>query len=65
MESPSAGDFTELADELLSVADEIEEDLTLEELIDLLRVACTHPVTVFLRRLCDLVGSKTGDDDDA
>ena len=63
MESPSAADFTELADELSNVADEIEEDLTLEELIELLRVACTHPVTVFLRRLCDLVGSKTGDDD--
>jgi len=63
VESPSAADFTELADELSNVADEIEEDLTLEELIELLRVACNHPVTLFLRRLCDLVTVQTGDDD--
>lgn len=63
MESPSAGEFTELADELLSVADEIEEDLSLEELVELLRAVCSHPVSVFLRRVCDLVTVQDGGDD--
>lgn len=61
--SPSPADLTDLADELLIIADEIEEDLTLEELLDLFRRACTHPVTVFIRRMCDLVTVPVEDED--
>lgn len=63
MESPSSGEFTELADELLNVADEIETDLSLEELVELLSVVCNHPVTVFMRRVCDLVPVPDGGED--
>lgn len=53
--SPSAAEVEELAELLLGIAEEVEEDLTLEELLELFRAVCVHPVSVFIRRACDLV----------
>ena len=52
---PSAAELEDYADVALGVAEEVSDDLTLEEVLELFAAFCRHPVTVFLRRACDLV----------
>jgi hypothetical protein len=52
---PSASDFEELADDLAGLAEEIHDDMSWEDVLRLVQRVCHHPVTIFLRRVCDLV----------
>ena len=61
--SPSAEEYDDLIGVVETLAEEIEEGLTLGELLEIFAKFCNHPVTLFARRLCDLVPH--GVDDDA
>ena len=52
---PSSGDFQELADHALDLADLDLESYTLPEVLEAIQAFCSHPVTVWARRICDLV----------
>lgn len=58
---PSAADLEDLADVALALAEEVERDLTLEEVLEAFAAFCRHPVTVFARKLCDLVPAEIND----
>lgn len=59
---PSASDLEDLADVALELAEVVESDLTMPEVLEAFAAFCRHPVTVFARRLCDLVPPKGEDD---
>lgn len=54
---PSSSEFADFADVVNDLADTDLDELSLEELLEVLMELCNHPVRKFACRICDLVPS--------
>jgi len=56
VELPSAGELEDASEILLALAEEDFASMTWEEILDAYRAFCSHPVVLFARAACDVVG---------
>lgn len=58
MELPSSAELEEASEILLGLAEEDFDALSWPEILGAYRAFCTHPVVLFARAACDLVGTE-------
>ena len=60
---PSGSEFDEFAEIVRDLAEEADNAVTWQDVLELIEAICQHPVRVFLCRACDLVTMEPGEDD--
>lgn len=63
VELPSAAELEEASEILLGLAEEDFENMTWNEILGAFRDFCSHPVVLFARAACDVVGGTPEEDE--
>lgn len=63
MELPSAAELEGLSEIVLGLAEEDFESMTWPEILGAYQAFCSHPVVMFARAACDVVGETPEEDE--